>query len=223
MKILYIDDNRLLIDSVKKLLENQYAVDFFCTGSEGLEKACAVQYGLILLDLSLPDMDGLEVCRELRKRGVTIPILVLTVRKDPHTAALLLNSGADDYVTKPFNGDTLKARIAAILRRSHAMHEEKILRIGELEINMTNRQVYRGDAKIALRRKEYDILEYLMVNKGRALTREMIFDNVWEAGKESWNNTVDVHMKYLRDKIDRPYGTSLIKTVYGVGYMLDGE
>ena len=221
MKILYIDDNRLLVDSVKKLLDSAYIVDYMCTGREGIEKACAVQYALIILDLSLPDMNGLEVCQELRKAKVTAPILILTVQKDPVTSVRLLDSGADDYMTKPFNGSVLKARIAALLRRGTELHDERIVGVGDLTVNVTRRQVWRSGVNITLRKKEFDILEYLVTNHGHALTRSMILDHVWESGAEGWNNTVDVHIKHIRDKVDRPFGKPLIKTAYGIGYMVD--
>jgi DNA-binding response OmpR family regulator len=221
MKILYIDDNRLLVDSVKKILNNIYIVDYMCTGREGIEKACAVHYALILLDLNLPDMNGLEVCKELRKANITAPILILTVQKDPITSVRLLDSGADDYMTKPFNSSVLKARIAALLRRPNEIHTEKVIEISDLKINITRRQVWRSGVSISLRKKEFDILEYLASNHGHALTRSMILDHAWEAGAEGWNNTVDVHIKHLRDKVDKPFGKALIKTAYGIGYMVD--
>jgi len=221
MKILYIDDNRLLIDSVKKLLDTSYIVDHMCTGHEGIEKANTVSYSLILLDLSLPDMHGLEVCKELRRAKISAPILILTVQKDPMTSVRLLDCGADDYMTKPFNGEVLKARIAALLRRGKETHDERVIEIGDLRLNLTRRQVWRSGVNISLRKKEFDILEYLVTNHGHALTRSMILDHAWEAGTEGWNNTVDVHIKYLRDKVDRPFGKALIKTAYGIGYMVD--
>ncbi|MEK7152649.1 MAG: response regulator transcription factor [Patescibacteria group bacterium] len=221
MKILYIDDNRLLIDSVKKLLETTYIVDYMCTGREGIERAHAIQYALILLDLSLPDMNGLEVCQELRRANVSAPILILTVQKDPIISVRLLESGADDYMTKPFNSSVLKARIAALLRRGQEMHEEKVIGVSDLTVNITRRQVWRSGVSIPLRKKEFDILEYLVANHGHALTRSMILDHAWEAGAEGWNNTVDVHIKHLRDKVDRPFDKALIKTAYGIGYMVD--
>ncbi|HEU5187538.1 MAG TPA: response regulator transcription factor [Candidatus Saccharimonadales bacterium] len=220
MKLLYIDDNRLLTESVKKNLQASYTVDIEHTGREGIEKAQTVAYSAILLDLGLPDINGLEVCKALRKAGVAVPILVLTIQKDPLTAVNLLNSGADDYLTKPFNGDVLKARIAALLRRSQEFQQEKVIQIEDLKVNVSRRQVWRSGIKISLRRKEFDILEYLATNRGRILTRAMILDHVWESGTEGWNNTVDVHIKLLRDKVDRPFGKSLIKTAYGVGYTL---
>lgn len=221
MKILYIDDNRLLVDGVKKLLGNDYVVDFASTGAEAIERTSTVQYSLILLDLGLPDMDGFDVCRELRAAKITAPILILTVQKDPATSVQLLNCGADDYLTKPFNGDVLKARIAALLRRGKDTHKEKVIGVSDLTVNVTRREVWRSGVCITLRRKEFDILEYLITNHGRALTRSMILDHVWESGTEGWNNTVDVHIKHLRDKVDRPFDTPLIKTAYGIGYMVD--
>lgn len=221
MKILYIDDNRLLIDSVKKLLGSAYIVDHTCTGREGIEKAAAINYALILLDLGLPDMTGLEVCQELRRASVSAPMLVLTIQKDPATSVRLLDGGADDYMTKPFNGNVLKARIAALLRRGQDMREEKVIGVGDLTVNITRRQVWRSGKIISLRKKEFDILEYMVANHGHALTRSMILDHAWEAGSEGWNNTVDVHIKHLRDKVDRPFDKALIKTAYGIGYMVD--
>lgn len=221
MKILYIDDNRLLIDSVKKLLDPTYIVDHTCTGREGIEKAVAINYALILLDLGLPDMTGLEVCQELRRANVSAPMLILTIQKDPATSVRLLDGGADDYMTKPFNGNVLKARIAALLRRGQDVREEKVIGVGDLTVNITRRQVWRSGKIIALRKKEFDILEYMVANQGHALTRSMILDHAWESGSEGWNNTVDVHIKRLRDKVDKPFDRALIKTAYGIGYMVD--
>jgi len=221
MKILIIEDNRLLADSLKKHLTTNFVIDIVHSGEEGIEKARAIQYSAILLDLGLPDMNGYDVCYELRAASVQTPILILTGQKDPMSSVRLLNCGADDYVTKPFNSDELKARIDALLRRSQEVHEEKVLKISDLTVDVTRRRVRRSGVSILLRRKEFDILEYLITNRGRAVTRAMILDHVWEAGKEGWNNTVDVHIKHLRDKVDRPFKTSLIKTAYGIGYMVD--
>jgi len=221
MKILFIDDNQLLIDSVKFRLGPSYVVDSVDTGHDGVEQARCVQYGLIMLDLDIPNMDGTEVCRALRSAKIIIPILVLTAQRDPTLPVLLLNSGADDVITKPFSSDVLKAHIAALLRRGKELQMEKIIDIRDLTMNITRRQVWRSGVNISLRRKEFDILEYLIINRGHALTRSMILDHVWESGTEGWNNTVDVHIKHLRDKIDRPFSRPLIKTAYGIGYTLD--
>jgi DNA-binding response OmpR family regulator len=221
MKVLYIEDNRLHIASIKKLLGSTYLVDFACTGQEGIESARQIQHSLILLGLSLPDMPGHAVCQELRRANVIAPLLVLSSRKDPETSVKLLNYGADDYMTRPFEDDVLRARVAALLRRGQNLTDEKIIDVHDLTMNITRRQVWRSGALISLRRKEFDILEYMVVNHGRALTRSIILDNVWESGTEGWNNTIDVHIKHLRDKIDRPFGKALIKTAYGIGYILD--
>jgi len=221
MKILFIEDNRLLMNSIKKLLGSTYLLDSVRSGGEGLASARSIKYALIVLDLGLPDMNGLTVCQELRRLGVVAPVLVLTAQKNPATSVKLLNSGADDYLTKPVNGDVLKARIVALLRRGTDLKSETVINVCDLSMNVTRRQVRRAGVVIPLRRKEFDILEYLMTNRGRALTRSMILDHVWEAGTEGWNNTIDVHIKHLRDKIDRPFGRSLIKTAYGIGYILD--
>jgi DNA-binding response OmpR family regulator len=220
MKILYIDDNMLLVESVKKHLQSTYTVDAEHTGQDGIEKARTVDYGVILLDLGLPDMNGLEVCKAIRAAGINVPVLILTIQKDPITSVKLLNCGADDYLIKPFNSDVLTARIAALLRRGQELHDEKVICVDDLTVNVSRRQVWRSGVKISLRRKEFDILEYLANNHGRILTRSMILDHVWESGTEGWNNTVDVHIKLLRDKVDRPFGKSLIKTAYGIGYTL---
>jgi DNA-binding response OmpR family regulator len=221
MKILYIEDNRLLIDSIKKLLGGTYLMDHARTGYEGIENARSVQYSLILLGLNLPDIPGHTVCQELRSANVTTPLLVLSAQKDFETSVKLLNYGADDYVTRPFQDDVLKARVAALLRRSQSLTNERIIDIHDLTMNITRRQVWRSGVLISLRKKEFDILEYLATNHGRVLTRSMILDNVWEYGTEGWNNTIDVHIKHLRDKIDRPFDRPLIKTAYGIGYLLD--
>lgn len=223
MKILYIDDNQLFVSSIKRLLNSVYVVDHVNTGREGLESARSIQYGLILLDLRLPDIDGIDVCRELRHQNIISPIVILSANRDPEMSAQLLNCGADDYIVKPFSGCDLQARIAALLRRSQAVYDEKIITVSDMTINLTRRVVSRSGVDIVLRRKEFDILEYLATNQGRVLTRAMILNQVWEAGTESWNNTIDVHIKYLRDKVDRPFGSSLIKTLYGVGYMMDSK
>lgn len=223
MKILLVEDNRHLTESIKIKLKMLYTVDAATTGNEGLVAAQETQYSLILLDLGLPDMDGQEVCSRLRSLKVKAPILILTARNESKSVIQLLNCGADDYLVKPFNSEELKARIAALLRRSKDVQEEKVIDVDDLKVNITRREVTRSGRPIELRRKEFDILEYLAMNKGRTLTREMILNSVWEAGTEGWNNTVDVHIKYLRDKIDRPFKNSLplIKTSYGIGYMLN--
>jgi DNA-binding response OmpR family regulator len=221
MKILIIEDNKLLADSLRRHLKLHFVVDVVHRGEEGIDRARAVQYGVILLDLGLPDMNGYDVCYELRAAHVNIPILILSGVKDTISQVRLLDCGADDYVTKPFNIDELRARIIALSRRGTHVQDDELIKISDLTIDIGRRRVKRSGVAITLRRKEFDILEYLVRNRGRTVTRSMIFDHVWESHKEGWNNTVDVHIKRLRDKVDRPFPHHLIKTAYGIGYMVD--
>jgi len=190
-------------------------------GEDGIDRARAADYGVILLDLGLPDMNGYDVCYELRSAHVTTPILILSGIRDTISQVRLLDCGADDYVTKPFNTDELRARILALSCRGHHLQQDEVIKVGDLTLDIGRRRVTRSGEAITLRRKEFDILEYLVRNRGRTVTRSMIFDHVWEAHKEGWNNTVDVHIKRLRDKVDRPFAHQLIKTAYGIGYMVD--
>jgi len=221
MKILIIEDNKLLAESLRRQLKVHFVVDVVHKGEEGIDRARAVQYGVILLDLGLPDMNGYDVCYELRAAHVTTPILILSGVKDTISQVRLLDSGADDYVTKPFNIDELRARIIALSRRGSHMQDDELIKVCDLTIDIGRRRVKRSGVPITLRRKEFDILEYLVRNRGRTVTRSMIFDHVWESHKDGWNNTVDVHIKRLRDKVDRPFPKPLIKTAYGIGYMVD--
>jgi DNA-binding response OmpR family regulator len=221
MKILIIDDNRLLAESIKRQLAVSYIVDIASTGEQGIDQARTLGYGVILLDLKLPDMNGYDVCHELRNGQVATPILILSGTQDVMSRVRLFEAGADDYVTKPFNVDELRARITALVRRGKHTVIQETIKIHDLVIDIRRRRVQRAGVSITLRRKEFDILEYLVRNRGSTVTRAMIFDHVWESGKEAWKNTVDVHIKHLRDKIDRPFSTQLIKTTYGIGYTVD--
>lgn len=221
MKILIIEDNRTLADSLKRHLGKTFVVDICRNGEEGAKHAAAGNHSLIILDLHLPDMHGRDVCIALREAGVTIPILILTAEADIPQRVALLNAGADDYVTKPFSMAELRARLNALLRRSPTIAGAGVLRIQDLTVDPARRQVVRSGVTIPLRRKEFDILEYLVRNRGQAVSRASIVDHAWDTGKETWHNTVDVHIKHLRDKIDRPFKKSLIKTAYGIGYMID--
>jgi DNA-binding response OmpR family regulator len=223
MKLLIIEDNQLLADSLKHALKASFIVDVAHTGNQALDLAATTEYAVVLLDLNLPDTSGYAVCRQLREKGITSPILVATGIKDTARCVQLLDAGADDYITKPYSLAILKARIRALLRRNTTIHDDETITVGGLTLHPASRRVVRDGVTIELRKKEFDILEYLIRNQGRAVTRSMILNHVWEAGKETWNNTVDVHIKYLRDKIDKPFKTSLIKTAHGVGYMVDNS
>lgn len=222
MKLLLIEDNPRLAERILYHLRKTYVLDVAESGSEGLEKARHVSYGVILLDLGLPDMSGFEVCEQLRQLNITSPILILTGNGDVADRVKLLDAGADDYVTKPFNTDELRARIAAVGRRQARAPIRALISYRDLVMDLDQRKVSRAGIDIILRRKEFDILEYLMTNKGRIMTRDMIMDHVWSSRSNSWTSTVDVHVKHLRDKIDRPFDTAYIKTAYGLGYKIDG-
>jgi two-component system OmpR family response regulator len=179
------------------------------------------------LDLGLPDMSGLEVCTQLRKRDIQSPVLVLSGSRDSNTKVSLFEAGADDYLTKPFTMAELRARLFALLRRTNFDNNHKqdlyLLRVGNLTLDPLSGRVERSGKLIKLRRKEFGILEYLMRNKDKIVTRSMIMDNVWEPDCSSWDGTVNVHIKRLRDQIDRPYGQKLIKTAYGLGYTISDK
>jgi two-component system OmpR family response regulator len=221
MKLLIIEDNQLLAAGLRGVLKQSFIIDIAHTGEQGIELASQADYGAIMLDLSLPDMRGEEVCQQLRRQGITVPIIIATGEKDPSRHVQLLDEGADDYITKPYNTDILQARLRALFRRSRSTPPSKRIIIKDLVIDPDSRHVERGGVSIYLRKKEFDILEYLARNRGRAVTRTMILNHVWESGRSGWNNTIDVHIKYLRDKIDKPFSSPLIKTAHGIGYMLD--
>ncbi len=221
MKLLLIEDSRTLADGLKKQLGKTFVVDAVRTGEEGLERALTGGQDIIILDLSLPDKNGYDICKSIRLAEVNTPILILTGASDVTSRVTLLNAGADDYLTKPFSVAELKARLAALLRRPPATFSPEVFRVSDLVVDPHRRRVERAGTQIALRRKEFDILEYLMRNRGRPVTRAMILDHAWDGTKDAWNNTVDVHIKHLRDKIDRPFESPLIKTAYGIGYMID--
>lgn len=221
MKLLLIEDNHALADSIKRGLSKTFVVTSTADGEEGLQQALTGTFDMIVLDLGLPGKNGYEVCKTVRLNHIPTPILILTGNDDVPTKVALLNMGADDYVAKPFHMAELRARLAALLRRSSDNFRSSVLSISDLTIDPEKRRVERGGVRIDLRRKEFDILECLVRHQGRPVTRSMILDYAWDGSKESWNNTVDVHIKHLRDKIDRPFNSRLIKTAYGIGYVID--
>ncbi|HSX32078.1 MAG TPA: response regulator transcription factor [Candidatus Saccharimonadales bacterium] len=221
MKILLIEDNRALAESLRKQLGKTYIVETASSGEEGLQQALIGGQDIVILDLSLPDMSGYDICCTIRLSGLHMPILILTGDDDMSSRVSLLNAGADDYVTKPFSIAELKARLGALLRRAPATYNHNVVTVQDLVIDADRRRVERAGITIDLRRKEFDILEYLARNRGRPVSRAMILDHAWDGSKDTWNNTVDVHIKHLRDKIDRPFKEPLIKTAYGIGYMIE--
>ncbi|MBI3889361.1 response regulator transcription factor [Candidatus Saccharibacteria bacterium] len=222
MKLLLIEDNTALAERIKQhLVSSRYLVDIVSSGEDGLEYVKKVTYSTIILDLGLPGIPGEAVCKKLRDAGVESPILILTGTGETNIKVKLLDTGADDYLTKPFDSGELRARVAALVRRQPLPHRKPLIRYNDIVIDTEERKVYRNETPIQLRRKEFDILEYLIANHGRVLTREMIVNHVWDTSKGDYNSSVDVHIKHLRDKIDRPFAVRYIKTAYGLGYKVD--
>lgn len=221
MKLLLIEDDKETANTLKEELADSYTVELALSGQDAEYKAETNEYDLILLDLCLPDIGGIEVCRKLRESGIQIPILVLTGDADVRRKVSLLDEGCDDYLTKPFDMGELKSRIRTLLRRPSQIASSNILSIADLTINLNKGTVTRGEKVITLRRKEFYLLEYFARNVGRIITRDMILDHIWENAKEPNTNSIDVHIKYLRDQIDRPFNKKLIKTIHGLGYKIE--
>lgn len=221
MRLLIVDDNAALTWRLQSFLSNSFDVQVARTGFEGLRLAKSGRFDAMILDLRLPDLDGEAICVALRRQQSNMPILILSGEGGLDYRVRLLNEGADDYLTKPFDTKELIARTKALMRRTHRIAESPALKVGDLIIDSSKRLVTRGGVPIDLRRKEFDILEYLARNHGSVVTPAMILDQVWEDPEnEGWSNSIRVHIKNLRDKIDKPFPTPLIRTARGVGYML---
>jgi two-component system copper resistance phosphate regulon response regulator CusR len=222
MRFLVVEDEQRIADFLKRGLESAgYAVDTAADGKSAIELVHATDYDLIILDMMLPDMDGLRVLGRVRNRQTSPPVLILSARGTVDDRVKGLELGADDYLIKPFAFVELLARVRVLLRRGAPTPER--LQIGDLVLDCIRRRVTRGGEAIELAPKEFSILEYLMRNRGRPLSRTMIVEHVWDMNEDLWTNVVDVHIKHLRDKIDRPFPSRLIKTVHGVGYKLEAK
>lgn len=221
MRILIIEDQKKLALSLKKGLEEQsYAVDVAYDGVEGLEFTESVAYDCIILDVLLPKMDGLEVLKKIRDSSSHMPVLILSAKGSLEDRVRGLDLGGDDYLVKPFSFTELLARIRAIHRRKSGA-PQNILKIDDLTMNLATREVIRGGQKIDLRPKEFAILQHLMENKGRVMTRSVMMEHIWDYSAITGSNVIDVHIKRLREKIDSDFERKLIKTIKGVGYSID--
>lgn len=222
MRILVIEDQAKMSSFLKKgLSEAGYTVDVAETGSSGEVLAAEVDYDLIVLDVMLPDQNGLDTARHLRRDGFKGPILMLTALSGTGAKVAGLDSGADDYLTKPFAFEELLARVRALLRRNAgAGGETTMLRLADLELNLMTRKASRAGVEIALTAKEYSLLEYLMRHPNRVLTRTEIIEHVWDMHFDSNSNVIDVYINMLRKKVDVPFEKKLIQTAVGAGYIL---
>ncbi len=220
MRILLVEDNHRLNNSLKmSLVDDGYAVDSAYDGEEGQALAEMTPYDAIILDLMLPKKDGLQVCRELRNNRLNIPILMLTARDTVEDRVLGLDSGADDYLVKPFAIQELRARLRALLRRE-SPDKTGLLSVQDLKLDPAEHRVERAGQPIALTAKEFALLEYLMRNQNRLITREMAESHIWDYDFSSTSNVIDVYIRRLRRKIDDPFEVKLLETVRGAGYRM---
>jgi len=223
MRFLVVEDERRITAFIKRGLEEErYAVDVAYDGEEALDWTAVVDYDLIVLDVLLPKKDGIEVCRKLRAQGNKVPILMLTARDAIEDRVQGLDSGADDYLVKPFAFQELLARIRALLRRSGEIKTAR-LQVGDLVLDTLTHRATRGGQVIELTAREYALLEFLMRHPGQVLSRTQIAEHVWNYDFFTTSNVVDVYIRYLRRKIDRDFDVKLIQTVRGVGYKIEAE
>ena len=223
MRVLVVEDHDRMADLIRRgLVEEGYAVDLAATGEEGEWLASENPYDAILLDVMLPDADGFEICRRIRDAECWAPVLMLTARDAVDDRVRGLDSGADDYLTKPFSFVELLARLRALVRRGPS-ERPPALRTGELVLDPATHEVKRRGVRIDLTAKEFALLEYLMRHAGEVLSRSRLIEHVWDFAFEGDSNIVDVYIRYLREKIDRPFGVASIETVRGAGYrFVDG-
>jgi heavy metal response regulator len=223
MRVLVVEDEKKIAEFVRKgLTEQGYAVDLAFDGEEALAWPAVAEFDVIILDVMLPQRDGLDVCRTLRQRGLKTPILMLTARDAIDDRVTGLDSGADDYLVKPFAFAELLARLRAVSRRQPAVLDAE-LRVADLEVDTSTRTASRAGHEIELTTKEYTILEYLMRNRDRVMTRTMIAEHVWNYDFDNASNVIDVHIRNLRRKIDDGFQTKLIRTVRGAGYRISAR
>jgi len=220
MRILLVEDESKLASFIKRgLVAERYAVDIANDGRSGLELAQTYQYDLVVLDLMLPGMDGGEVLRRIRKENSSVPVLILSARDSVQDKVSQMETGADDYLTKPFAFAELLVRAKALMRRG-PVNRASTIRIADLELDRLSQQVKRAGHRIELTSKEYALLEYLMSNAGRVLSRNMIIEHVWDQSFDGITNIVDVYIRHLRNKVDTGHEPKLLKTVRGVGYSI---
>jgi two-component system copper resistance phosphate regulon response regulator CusR len=222
-RILVVEDEAKIANLLKRGLEEEgYEVDVAADGAEGLNLALGRTYDLLVLDIGLPELDGMEVCRQLRDKGRLTPVIFLTARDSVHDKVLGLDLGADDYLTKPFAFEELLARIRSLLRKAQQKADTR-LRVADLILDTKTRKVERSGQAIDLSTKEFSLLQYLMENRGVVLTRMDISEKVWDIHFDTTTNVIDVHINRLRKKVDHDFVPKLIQTVRGAGYTLGEE
>ena len=226
MRILVVEDEKKINDVIVKTLKKEkYGVDRCFDGEEALDYIFSVEYDIILLDIMLPKKDGFEVLKSMRKKGIMTPVLFLTARDQIEDRVRGLDLGADDYLVKPFAFEELLARIRVVLRKNSGSGEDSgnVLKIANLTVDCNKHEVFRDDVSIKLSAKEFSILEYMMRNKGRVVSKEKIEEHVWDFDYEGGSNIVEVYIKFLRKKVDNDFSPKLIHTIRRVGYILKVE
>jgi len=220
MRVLLVEDESKVARFIARgLTEERYAVDTAADGTSGVELATTYHYDIVILDLMLPGLNGTEVLRQIRRKDTSVPVLVLSARDALDDKVGHMELGADDYLTKPFALAELLVRVKVLLRRG-PVNRASSLRVGDLELDRITQQVKRGGRRVELTGKEYSLLEYLMANAGRVISRSMIIEHVWDQSFDGASGIVDVYLGRLRSKIDQPFEQKLIRTVRGVGYSI---
>lgn len=223
MRILVVEDEKKVASFIKKGLEEEYySVDVAFDGKEGLNLALSEEYDLIILDLMLPFKDGLSILKEIREQKILTPVIILTARDTIQDKVTGLDTGADDYLAKPFSFEELLARIRAILRRN-SVEKNNIIRAGDLILDTQAHKVFRNNVEIQLTPKEYAILEYLMRNKNRVISRTKLSEHIYEFHFDPGTNVIDVYINKLRNKIDKGHEKQMIRTIRGVGYLIKDD
>lgn len=224
MHILFVEDEPNVVAFVKKGLQEQsFEVDVAYDGMTGKSLAMQKDYSLIILDVILPNSNGIEVCQAIRKLNQTVPILMLTALGSTDDVVTGLDAGADDYLTKPFKFKELLARVRALTRRNNLGMQTNLLTVGDLEVNLDTKTVSRAGKTIVLTAKEFSLLEYFIRNKGKVLSRLDLLENVWELNFDLSSNVVEVYVNYLRNKVDKDFDRKLIRTVIGMGYVMKAQ
>jgi two-component system OmpR family response regulator len=220
MRILVVEDDPRMAAAIRRGLRFEgLVVDLAGDGDEGLRAARSTAYDVVVLDVMMPGIDGFETCVRMRKEGIRVPVLMLTARDAVEDRVRGLDGGADDYLTKPFSLSELTARLRALVRRG-PIEQEAVLEAGNLRLDPATREVHRGDVEIELSAREFALLETFMRRPGQVLGQLQLLESAWDLGYEQRSNVVEVYVRYLREKIDRPFGLKAIETVRGVGYRL---
>lgn len=220
MKILLVDDERQLVDALTAILkQNNYSVDYALNGEDGLDLALSGIYDLIVLDVMMPKLDGFSVLKQIRRSGISVPVLILSAKSELNDKVDGLNLGADDYITKPFNTDEFLARIRALLRRKEKFTGD-VLSFGDINLNRDNLELVRGDKKVALGKKEFQILEMLILSEGKCIDKERFIEKIWGYDSDAEYNTIEVYISFIRKKLTLIGSIVEIRSLRGVGYVL---